>query len=227
MKDTQEGKLVERQEADGSSRRKFLVKTSAGIVITTLPAHSVWGACNASGLSGGSRSAETVCIIPEVSGGRSPGSWAKYVEAGEPANVHRNKVREMFSLDTVDTQGGLVRPAADQLNSAFCSVRSHIASMDDVVLSDGSGTIPYATLNIQTALKNSGGIWNLAGYYLNAYFGFYGDISPFNSAEEMVQHVWAVLIINYGSPEAINFDVLGTSFTDGSTDSSNLPSGSC
>lgn len=227
MKDSHEGKIIEQQESSGSSRRKFLIKSSAGVVITTLPAHSVWGACNASGLSGGSRSGGDVCIIPEVSGGRSPGSWAKYVESGDPDNNKRNKVREMFSLSTVDSEGGLVKPADTQLNEAFCSVRSHIASMPDVVLSDGSGDIPYATLNIHTAMQNSGGIWNLAAYYLNAYFGFYGDISPFNSAEEMVQHVWAVLIINYGSPEAIDFDVLGTSFTDGSTSSDNLPSGSC
>jgi hypothetical protein len=219
MKVSHDGKNTELQTTASSSRRKFLVKTSAGVVITTLPAHSVWGACNASGLSGGSRSAGVVCIIPDVSGGRSPGSWKMYISAPN-VNVQRNKVREMFSMG----QGA----SNTEKDVAICAVYNFIDSLSPIVLSDGSGSIPSATLDIKTALETGGnysnGIWNLAAYYLNAYFGFYGDISPFTSAEEMVQHVWSVLYINNNNSTPTNFDILLSAFTDGSVATSNLPS---
>ena len=209
-------KVTEVQNSNSPSRRKFLLKTSAGVVITTLPVQSVWGACNASGLSGGSRSADSVCVMPIVTGGRSPGSWRKFAKSGEPDKVGLNKVKSMFSMSK-----------NDDLTAAYCSVRSHIKNMPDVVLSDGSGTIPRNSLNIYEALQSQGGIWNLAAYYLNAYFGFYGDISPFTSAEELVQHVWGVMYINNDGQLPSNYDDLTASFTDGFVAESNLPHGSC
>jgi hypothetical protein len=216
MKEPAAVKTTEVTTPPTQSRRKFLMKSTAGVVITTLPAQSVWGACNASGLSGGSRTSETVCETPLVTGGRSPGSWRVYLESGTPSKNCTNKVRSMFSLSK-----------SSDLTAAYCSVRNEITNMPNIVLSDGMGVIPTATLNIGTALGNSGGIWNLAAYYLNAYYGFYGDLSPYSNAEEFVQQAWAVLYINNGSSVPTDYSILENSFTDGAVDSSKLPYGQC
>lgn len=46
-----------------SSRRKFIKSSGAIAGITVIPSKSVWGACNASGVSGGSQALESVCQI--------------------------------------------------------------------------------------------------------------------------------------------------------------------
>lgn len=216
MKELTTKKTTEVITQPAQSRRKFLMKSTAGVVITTLPAQSVWGACNASGLSGGSRTSETVCEIPLVVGGRSPGSWRVYVESGNPSTNSTKKVRAMFSLSH-----------SDNLTAAYCSVRNEITNMPNIVLSDGTGAIPEADLNIETALSNTGGIWNLAAYYLNAYYGFYGDLSPYANAEEFVQQAWAVMYINNGGLVPTDYSILESSFTNGYVDKSNLPYGEC
>ena len=52
-----------------NSRRKFIKSSGAIAGITVIPSKSVWGACNASGVSGGSQALEDVC---RVSGSESP-----------------------------------------------------------------------------------------------------------------------------------------------------------
>ena len=64
-----------------NSRRKFIKTTGAIAGITVIPSKSVWGACNASGVSGGSQALEEVCGTNELnnlsnnSGGFSPESF--------------------------------------------------------------------------------------------------------------------------------------------------------
>ncbi len=64
------------------SRRSFVKKVGTGALLTSLPAQSVWGACNASGVSGGSRVVDVTCDSPPTIsiGGWSPGQWQKYVD---------------------------------------------------------------------------------------------------------------------------------------------------
>lgn len=60
-----------------NSRRTFVKRVGAGAIFSSLPAQSVWGACNASGISGGSRVVAVTCTVPQVDGGWSPGMWQK------------------------------------------------------------------------------------------------------------------------------------------------------
>jgi hypothetical protein len=46
-----------------NSRRKFIKATGAVAGVTIIPSKSVWGACNASGVSGGSQALENVCRV--------------------------------------------------------------------------------------------------------------------------------------------------------------------
>lgn len=60
-----------------NTRRAFVKRIGAGVAISSLPAQSVWGACNATGISGGSRVIAVTCEVPKISGGWSPGIWKK------------------------------------------------------------------------------------------------------------------------------------------------------
>ncbi|NDW14315.1 hypothetical protein GTQ48_02035 [Alteromonas genovensis] len=48
---------------DNNSRRKFIKASGAIAGVTIIPSKSVWGACNASGVSGGSQALENVCRV--------------------------------------------------------------------------------------------------------------------------------------------------------------------
>lgn len=185
-------------------RRSFIKKVSAGVVITSLPAKSVWGACNASGISGGSRSTDT-CVVPFLSNGRSPGSWKKFVESPGNANTQRNKVKAMFSM---------YEHASDSLlDLKVADLRRFIADIAPVKLDNGP---PAVFLDVPRALMAGGDIANLASCYLNAVFGFYTLPLQFSDADELVEHLYGVM--KYGSTSAGDFgSMLTSSFTSGST----------
>jgi len=214
------------EKTQQNARRKFLIQSSAGVAITTLPAQSVWGACNTSGLSGGSRSAGTVCIIPHVTGGRSPGSWTKFVESWAPDNNARSKVRELFSLGP---GGGPGAPKDSFLNTAYCNVRTFIKDLPTLVLVDPRGIVPDVSFNVEVYLNDSGPEKNFAAYYLNALFNFYGPLAPLADADELIQHVWAVMLIkgDADSTGPTNTAELEAAwFVENSTTAVYLPSGS-
>ena len=95
-------KGIESSVSNTQPRRKFLKKASAGALITSLPAHSVWGnTCSVSGamsgnLSGTGGGGGPVCDQPELFEGRSPGSWKQFFATGA---VHSDiqKMHSMFS----------------------------------------------------------------------------------------------------------------------------------
>ncbi|MEP2653385.1 MAG: hypothetical protein ABJH06_15495, partial [Paraglaciecola sp.] len=98
-----------------NQRRSFIKKSAAGVVVTSLPAKSVWGACNASGISGGSGSTAT-CELPILSNGRSPGSWSKFL-SNNPTKVGRNKIKTMFST--------YQRGSNSALDNVYCQLHSY------------------------------------------------------------------------------------------------------
>ncbi|MEP7702698.1 hypothetical protein [Paraglaciecola sp. 25GB23A] len=219
-------KMPKVEKIQQNARRKFLIQSSAGVAITTLPAQSVWGACNTSGLSGGSRSAGTVCIIPHVTGGRSPGSWTKFVDLAAPDNLARNKVREMFSLGP---GGGPSAPSESSLNAAYCNVRTHIRGLPTLTLVDPQGIFADVDFNVEDYLNDSGPEKNFAAYYLNALFGFYGPLAPLADADELIQHVWGVMLVkgDANSTGPTNTADLEAAWVpETSTTSAYLPSGS-
>mmetsp|Transcript_10142 Transcript_10142/g.32838 ORF Transcript_10142/g.32838 Transcript_10142/m.32838 type:complete len:221 (-) Transcript_10142:271-933(-) len=200
-----------------SVRRNFLKKSAIGLVATSMPAQSVWGACNASGISGGSTST-TTCEMPYLRNGRSPGSWRVFVETTEPTKLGRNKINAMFSAYNGASES--------VLNLNFCYLQSFIKNHPPIVLSNDS-LMGHHTLNLYSALNSSGGIWNLAATYLNAYFGFYTMPAEFSSAEELTQHIWGVLFVTNNKSTPTNFDALTSTFTDGVTSHSIPQNGKC
>lgn len=198
----------------GVKRRAFVKSSVAGVVITSLPAKSVWGACNASGISGGSQTT-TSCEMPDLSGGRSPDCWGKFVDRDVTKSSHRNMLKEMFTAYS---------GASNNVVKLKCKdLKSYIENIPEVKLEN------KVSLNVCEALKGNGDIANLASCYLNAVFGFYSLPLQFSDASELVEHIYGV--VQYGggtagfgaakmaySAPSQNFgSVLGPSFTDGST----------
>jgi hypothetical protein len=187
-------------------RRTFLKRASASVLISSLPAKSVWGACNTSGVSGGSSTTAT-CELPIVTNGRSPGFWGRFT-----SNFKGNFSDASFN----DVFTSYAHESDDVIADAKCNLTQYLRDTT-IVLSEGNSVIPAATLNLYEALSNNGGIWNLAAYYLNAKFGLYTIPLPFDNAEELVEHVWGVLSIQQGGGVPTDYESLTASFTNGST----------
>ncbi|WP_334031628.1 hypothetical protein [Alteromonas sp. P256] len=109
-----------------NSRRKFIKSSGAIAGITVIPSKSVWGACNASGVSGGSQALEDVC---RVSGSESPDNISTggftansfntlftSINSGNklPSGKARKMAGDMFSkaswLDETSSAGSFVFP---------------------------------------------------------------------------------------------------------------------
>jgi hypothetical protein len=194
-------------------RRSFLKKSTAGVMMTSLPAQSVWGACNASGISGGSRST-TTCDMPFLTGGRSPGFWWRFTPAF-PGMFSNGSFKDVFTA--------YAGASSTVINNAKCDMTTYLFATT-ITLSVGAGPIPAATLNLGDALSSNGGIWNLAAVYLNAKFGLYAIPLPFDNEQDLIEHIWGVLAVEQGGIPT-NFDSLVSSFTDGST-TQTIPVGS-
>lgn len=173
-------------EAQSSSRRKFLQKSSAAALVTSLAAQPVWGQSQCSGtMSGGSNTQtdDDPCVIPNVFG-RSPGFWTQAMYNGNGNAV----ISAFTSVDNFDS-GKLI-----------CYI--------DEVKANNSYTIPATPdsseqqVNVATALKypgsNGGNNWNLAAIWLDARFGFFGNVAPpgrLNTPQEWVEHFFALSVV--------------------------------
>ena len=70
---------LNQQKSADKSKRFFIKKASAAAGIATLAPTSVWGACNASGISGGSQDTNTSCAMPNYTEGRKANFWKKWL----------------------------------------------------------------------------------------------------------------------------------------------------
>ena len=171
------------------SRRKFLKKTTAGVVISALPAQSVWGACTVSGaLSGGSAISDDCSIVPDLRWGRSPGTWVDPSRGG--------KIKDMFTAvaqikSTYGNGSCQYRLAQEQALAVVNYVIDNTAPID---LRDGTALV------LRDAIQpGTGHLRHLAAAYLNFYFGFYNQTLYMNNgnittAEDLVLHLHALVV---------------------------------
>ena len=83
-----------------------------------------------------------------------------------------------------------------------------------VITLGGSLSVPNATFTIGVALENQGQDRFLAAYYLNAAYGFYGNLDPYSDAHELMEHVWGTLYVLNNKTVPTNFGkALRPSFT--------------
>lgn len=170
------------------SRRQFIVKTVVGSAALSVPGKSVWGACSVSGAMSGNVSRmdpEHKCAAPTVTGGRSPGSWKGALDG----TMNGKKLQAMFTV--LQKQDYPEMPAAEPGSILWVAyekhletvIKSHSMKVDPRVLDDEvsfvDGGVP-----LYDALNDPGGVdYNLAGVWLNTYFGFYPTIIGHGASE--------------------------------------------
>jgi hypothetical protein len=193
-----------------NSRRQFLKKASTGVLISSLPAKSVWGACTVSGaLSGNTSRIQTDCVPLNLFGGRSPGFWRD-----ADNKIPGRALADAFPyLKEFRKNSDRYKCEYDTLQHEIYQVKQHQVDLGF----NKSGQ--QVTLMVGDALSSPGGIaWNLAAVYLSAYFGFFDHLMPIvlpsgdliETAEELVAHLFA-----YDHMEYLTDRDFG--FTDGST----------
>lgn len=158
--------LNKSSEIEGSSvqkRRSFLKKSATGAVLVSLPAQSVWGACSVSGAMSGNLSQNTDrhdCTQPRLAG-LSPGFWKKY-RVG--ANASKSPIHSKFE----SVVGGKNSSSANCYKDIVKEVVANEEMNLDAELYSGPE-------KLNDALVPSSAGFNIAGVWLNSYFGFYGD----------------------------------------------------
>lgn len=151
-------------------RRTFLKRATAGAVLTSLPAHSVWGGvCSVSGSMSGNLSGiqrHKDCEKPELPGGRSPGAWKTLVE------LDSQSIHDIFTSAPNPGGGGPNAVAnSDDIRSCYAQNVKNVAISNDMNISDALIT-PDFTKNVYQSLMDEGHLdFNMAGVWLNVYFG--------------------------------------------------------
>ena len=202
-----------------NSRRQFIVKTVVGSAALSVPGKSVWGACSVSGAMSGNVSRvspEQKCEAPQISGGRSPGTWKDALDG----SMNGQRLKDMFTaLQKVDYPA---MPAAEPGSILWVAYESHLESViksnsmkiDKRVLDDGvsyvDGGVP-----LFDALEPGGMDYNLAAVWLNTYFGFYPSVvhhsasasDRIQKANELVNNIAIYLFSEFrialASPESL------------------------
>lgn len=191
------------------SRRDFLHKSSAAVLITSLAAQPVWGRCTVSGaMSGGSATHgedEDPCVVPEV-WGQPPMFWASDMDQGSA------------SLDSAF-------PMVADKEALRCFIAQVRA--ESFYTLPSTPTSPSEMINVSEALATPGGIhFQLAGIWLNASFGFFeGGMLPgrdASSPQDWVEHFFSLSLAGDEWGDAI-FDAVYRG--DAQTQWSHLPDG--
>ena len=176
-----------------NGRRKFIKTTGTAAGITLMPSASVWGACNASGISGGSKAIGVTCTIPELSGGWSPGQWKKLTNAAVCANrshaVHC--IKKIFG-----------EPATDILLDQYINGMASFMASTTVTYGDGATVekVQFNLAEVFDGVVTGDSKMDLAAMYLNVYFGLAGWNPTLNTTGTLVlEDFWGSLSVQHGT----------------------------
>ncbi|MGS2721917.1 hypothetical protein [Paraglaciecola aestuariivivens] len=180
-------------------RRTFLKRATAGAVLTSLPAHSVWGAvCSVSGAQSGNLSGirrHKDCEKPELPEGRSPGYWKGLITSSE--NVHG-------AFTSVSNSGGPNNTYNQSVQACYVNEVTNVAKTYSMDIPSEFITPDFIT-NIYDSLMDEGHLdYNMAGVWLNAYFGFGGFTPGVASANKVVSDLIAYIIMQERSGNPVN-----------------------
>lgn len=188
-----------------AGRRKFLKRTASGLAISSLPAQSVWGACNASGISGGSRAINIVCKVPNIKGGYSHGTWDKFVVHREidgsciflKANgKEKDDSNILHKFEKVFGTSGL---SNEQLEEKCCLLTEFFKRITiSVGVKDYIEGVQEFTIYDAFVDNLNGDRQPLAAMWLNVYFGLATTDSVYSDAHDIVSEFWTTTVVNEG-----------------------------
>jgi hypothetical protein len=226
MDHNKETQSAQESQKKSNSRRTILKRASAGVVLTSLPAQSVWGAvCTLSGAQSGNMSGierHKDCEKPDLSGGRSPGSWKALADA---VMESPDKLRSIF-VNSPQKENGTYSEHADLIRSCYLEKIKIVAEYNNMVrdavlhelTTDDFQNNLYLALGI---VGKPGGLdYNLAAVWLNVYYGLYDVSYPTEDADvasSIVEQMLAWLQIQNNVEFGQNFVDADYGFTSGTT----------
>jgi hypothetical protein len=183
-------------EEQMKSRRGFIKKTSVVAGVSILPASNVWGVCNVSGVSGGSQSINTTCVVAPFIGGYQPSKWEKLTKFN-PSVSDCEALADMLS-DVNTTDRFTTEPNALKMEGYYPYVRSLLDKHGIQIL--GGGRIPPLNVNVGDTMRNQSivdrKVKHVVAVYLNAVFGFCELEAQFTGNDGLaafIEHVWGSL----------------------------------
>lgn len=184
-----------------NSRRTFVKRVGAGAIFSSLPAQSVWGACNASGISGGSRVVEFTCTVPNVNGGWSPGTWQKLTFKASGVSTDTSDTSSTTGLQhALHAIKKVFGDAGEATNMTRIRAVAQFMRDTTVVLGDGL-TVERIEFNLEAVFDKSvtgGSLMDLAAMYLNAYYGLSNWDTTINpTADHIMEDFWGSTAVSY------------------------------
>jgi len=183
-------------EEQMKSRRGFIKKTSVAAGVSILPASNVWGVCNVSGVSGGSQTINTTCVVTPFTGGYWPIHWEKLTKFS-PSAADCAALAHILS-DVSTTDRFTTEPNALKMEGYYPYVRALLDK--HVIQIAGGGRIPPLNVNVGNTLRNRTSvdrkIKHTVAVYVNALFGFCQLEAQFTGKDGLamfIEHIWGSL----------------------------------
>lgn len=178
------------------SRRGFIKKTSVVAGVSILPASNVWGVCNVSGVSGGSQTINTTCVVTPFSGGYWPSHWEKLTKFSPSVSDCEALASILSDVSTTDRFS--TEPNALKMEGYYPYVRT-LLDLHVIQLS-GGGRIPPLSVNVGHTMRNRSSVENkikhIVAVYVNALFGFSQLEAQFTGNDGLalfIEHIWGSL----------------------------------
>lgn len=168
------------------SRRGFIKKSSVVAGISILPASNVWGACNVSGVSGGSQNIATTCVVRPFHGGYSNHYWKSLTKDAFSANSSDYAKFTFVDFEDPNTSREEYYP---EIAALFSKANISIS---------GGGKIPTLNTTVFLAIRSASLEEQLlASLYINLIFGFVTNLDAQYSGPSgnraLLEHVWGSL----------------------------------
>lgn len=183
-------------EEQMKSRRGFIKKTSVVAGVSILPASNVWGVCNVSGVSGGSQTINTTCVVTPFSGGYQPSYWEKLTKFSPSVSDCEALAHLLSDVNTTDRFS--TEPHALKMEGYYPYVRTLLDKHGIQIL--GGGRTPPLNVNVGDTMRNQSlvdrKVRNIVAVYLNAVFGFCQLEAQFTGNDGLalfIEHVWGSL----------------------------------
>ena len=187
------------------SRRSFIKKSSIAAGISIIPASNVWGACNVSGVSGGSQTVNTTCLVAAFGGGGglSPDRWKLFLDSS-PSEAEMTQVATILS--NMD-ESAVFDSGQKRAEYYYPILRSFIFGKTITIIGNGDGTglIRDKTIDVGIAIANNSTSLesHIACTYLNGLFewntGLSHEFSGLDGNRLFVDHIWGSAEVNGAS----------------------------
>lgn len=198
------------------SRRGFIKKSSIVAGISILPASNVWGTCNVSGVSGGSQTVNSTCVVPNLSGGLPLVQWHTLTKTTITETEKRALANVVSDLKFDDVYVSTSKNKAEDYYTRLNAVLQHRR-----MAVNGGGHFPdLRNLSFYEAIRSTDHHERVMGVLAaNVAFGFTqreGQFAGPGGFKLLLDHVWGSLKIGpMGEVSRLESQFTGGTITEG------------